>query len=63
MFILRVQEKNVELERQESFEKRMEVFDNMLIECKDALQGIKDEIGVEMVRKMLITLCLSFLEK
>lgn len=49
VFILRVQDKSAELERQESFEKRMEVFDNLLMECKDALQGIKEEIGMEMV--------------
>jgi len=51
VFILRIQDKNSEMERQETFEKRMEVFDNLLMESKDALQGIKDEIGLEMSSK------------
>ena len=49
VFILRIQDKNSELERQETFEKKMEVFDNLLMESKDAIQVIKDEISTEMV--------------
>ena len=49
VFILRVQDKNSEIERQESFEKKMEVFDNLLMESKDALQEVKEEISSEMV--------------
>jgi len=49
VFILRIQDKASELERQETFEKKMEVFDNLLMESKDAIQVIKDEISSEMV--------------
>lgn len=49
VFILRIQDKNSEIERQESFEKKMEVFDNLLMESKDALQEVKEEISSEMV--------------
>ena len=49
VFILRIQDKNNEIERQESFEKKMEVFDNLLMESKDALQEVKEEISSEMV--------------
>ena len=52
VFILRIKDKDDELERQESFEKKMEVFDNLLMESKDALQGIKEEISTEMVRNL-----------
>jgi len=51
VFILRVQDKNNEIERQESFEKKMEVFDNLLMESKDALQEVKEEISSEMSAK------------
>ena len=50
MFILRMQNKDEEVQREESFEKKMEVFDNLLMESKDALQGVKEEIASEMVR-------------
>lgn len=49
VFILRIKDQNDEIARQESFEKKMEVFDNLLMESKDALQEIKEEISSEMV--------------
>ena len=49
VFILRYEDRDSELERQATFEERMGVFDNLMMECKDALQEIKDEIATEMV--------------
>lgn len=51
VFILRMQNKDEEVQREESFEKKMEVFDNLLMESKDALQGVKEEITAEMSSK------------
>ncbi|XP_065660087.1 signal recognition particle subunit SRP68 [Hydra vulgaris] len=51
VFILHLQEKESEMARQSTFEGKMELFDNLLMECKDALQAIKEEIGNEMSTK------------
>ena len=49
VFILRHQDKDTELERQIKFEDKMQIFDNIMMECKDVLQIVKDELGSEMV--------------
>ena len=49
VFILRNQDRDAELERQTKFENKMEVFDNIMMECKDVLQIVKDELGAELV--------------
>ncbi|XP_057311707.1 signal recognition particle subunit SRP68-like [Hydractinia symbiolongicarpus] len=51
VFILRYEDKDSELNRQSTFEEKMEVFDNLMMGSKDALQGIKDEISAEMSSK------------
>lgn len=54
MFILRHQDKDTELGRQIKFEDKMQVFDNILMECKDVLQILKDELGSEMVCHLIV---------
>ena len=49
VFILRIQEKDSELERRATFEEKMDMFDNMLMDCKDTLQVVITEINTEMV--------------
>ena len=49
IFILRLQDKEQELERNDDFEGKMSVYDNLLMECKEALQSAKEEITSELV--------------
>lgn len=56
VFILRYEDKDSELNRQSTFEEKMEVFDNLMMGSKDALQGIKDEISAEMVKAIFFCL-------
>lgn len=51
VFILRIQDQDQEIERQVQFDDKMEVFDNLLMECKDVLQVVKDELNSEMSAK------------
>ena len=51
MFILRHQDKDTELDPQIKFEDKMQVFDNIMVECKDVLQIVKDELGSEISMK------------
>lgn len=48
-FLLRVDDSEHELERAESFENKMTVFDQLLMECKDGLQSVKDEMKPDQV--------------
>lgn len=51
VFILRIQDKDSELERRGTFEEKMDVFDNMLMDCKDTLQVVNTEINAEVAAK------------
>lgn len=51
VFILQIQDKESELERRTTFEEKMDVFDNMLMECKDTLQVVNAEINAEVAAK------------
>jgi len=51
VFILRIQDKESELERRATFEEKMDVFDNMLMDCKDTLQVVNTEINAEVAAK------------
>ena len=51
MFILQHQDKDTELDPQIKFEDKMQVFDNIMVECKDVLQIVKDELGSEISMK------------
>ena len=59
VFILHLQEKDSEMDRQSTFEGKMELFDSLLMECKDALQAIKEEVGNEMVMLFKFILFIS----
>ena len=50
VFILQSQESSREIERAESFEQKMELFDSLLMACKDVQQIIKDELKTDGVR-------------
>lgn len=43
-FIVHSHESKQEVERAENFESKMAVYDQLLMECKDALQSLKDEM-------------------
>ncbi|XP_062507842.1 signal recognition particle subunit SRP68-like [Corticium candelabrum] len=47
VFILQSQESSREIERAESFEQKMELFDSLLMACKDVQQIIKDELKTD----------------
>lgn len=51
VFILRMQDKDTEVERQTTYEDKMDVYDNLLMECKDTLQVVNAEIGSESASK------------
>jgi len=51
VFIMQIQDKEGELERRNTFEEKMEVFDNMLMDCKDTLQVVNTEINTEVAAK------------
>jgi hypothetical protein len=48
-FILHSNDSKQEVERAESFENKMAVYDQLLMECKDGLQSLKDEIKPDQV--------------
>lgn len=52
LFILRMQNKDEELQRNEGFDEKFEAFDNFLMECKEALQSLKEDLNAEMVSKL-----------
>ena len=43
-FLLSHQESDSELERAEDAEARCQVYESLLLECKDALQALKEEL-------------------
>eukprot|EP00118_Oscarella_pearsei_P017162 m.169314 g.169314 ORF g.169314 m.169314 type:complete len:591 (+) comp38984_c0_seq2:48-1820(+) len=47
VFILRTQESGQEIQRADSFEQKMELYDSLLMACKDAQQVIKDELKTD----------------
>ena len=48
-FILHAQQSARELDRANSLESKLTLYDNLLMECKDALQAIKDEFKADAV--------------
>ncbi len=53
VFILRMQSKDQELQRTDGAEDKMEIYDNLLMECKEAVQSLKEDLNAEMVRTPL----------
>ena len=49
MLILQVQDKDKEIERHRDFDSKMEFYDNLLMECRDVLFILKDDIAAENV--------------
>lgn len=47
MLILQVQDKDKEIERHRDFDSKMEFYDNLLMECRDVLFILKDDIAAE----------------
>ena len=45
VFILRMQDKETEVGRHSAYEGKMDVYDNLLMDCKDTLQVVNTEIG------------------
>lgn len=54
VFILRSQESSREIEQADSFEQKMELYDSLLMACKDAQQIIKDELKTDSVGAHLV---------
>lgn len=48
-FILHAQQSARELDRAETLDSKLTLYDDLLMECKDALQAIKDELKVDTV--------------
>ena len=48
-FILHAQQSARELDRAETLDSKLTLYDNLLMECKDALQAIKDELKGDTV--------------
>lgn len=48
MFILRMQSKKEELQRSVDADDKMEAYDNFLMECKEAVQSLKEDLNAEM---------------
>lgn len=48
-FILHAQQSARELERADTLDSKLTLYDNLLMECKDALQAIKDELKGDTV--------------
>ena len=64
-FILHSNESQQEVERAENFENKMAVYDQLLMECKDGLQSLKDEMKPDQVslqtRQSLVVLRMTTL--
>lgn len=56
-FILHAQQSARELDRADTLDSKLTLYDNLLMECKDALQAIKDELKGDTV-----SLCHLFVE-
>ncbi|EDO32726.1 predicted protein, partial [Nematostella vectensis] len=52
-FILHAQQMARELDRAEDLDGRMELYEDLLLECKDALQAIKDDLKGDLVSEEL----------
>lgn len=48
-FILHAQQSARELERADTLDSKLTLYDNLLMECKDVLQAIKDELKGDTV--------------
>ena len=48
-FILHSQQSTRELDRAETLDSKLSLYDNLLMECKDALQAVKDELKGDTV--------------
>ena len=48
-FILHAQQSARELERADTLDSKLTLYDSLLMECKDALQAIKDELKGDTV--------------
>ena len=51
-FILHSNESQEEVERAGSFENKMAVYDQLLMECKDGMQSLKDEMKPDQVSRI-----------
>ncbi len=60
LFILRMQNKDEELQRNEGFDEKFEAFDNFLMECKEALQSLKEDLNAEIVSNLK---CICYLKE
>ena len=58
-FILHAQQSARELERANTLDSKLTLYDNLLMECKDALQAIKDELKGDTVSSAC-QVCISF---
>ena len=59
-FILHSHESTQEVERAENYESKMAVYDQLLMECKDGLQSLKDDMKPDQVRFVLLKMCCSY---
>eukprot|EP00794_Sanderia_malayensis_P008838 gene8838-9784_t len=48
VFILRMQSKDEELQRADGSEEKIEAYDDFLMECKEAVQSLKEDLNAEM---------------
>lgn len=49
VFVVRMRDKESELNRLRELDGKMELYDNMLMECRDVLAVVKDDIAAELV--------------
>ena len=50
IFIVRNQNKEQEIQRCVTSDDKLEFYDNFLMDCKEALQAVKEDLNYEMVR-------------
>ena len=55
IFILRNQNKDQEIQRCITSDDKLEFYDNFLMDCKEALQAVKEDLNYEMVREQCTT--------
>ena len=60
-FILHSQQCARELERADTLDSKLTLYDSLLMECKDALQAIKDELKGDTVSYNCFFFCISFI--
>ena len=58
-FILHAQQSTRELDRAETMDSKLTLYDSLLMECKDALQAIKDELKGDTVSTSFLLFLLT----